>query len=298
MNSNSEAPAAGKDLLNAKSISLYRLSKTLGDTLFLSTVAREIRKRRPECEVHIQSHWPALFFNNPDVKSSRPIFEPKVPEGIHVRYEDHWPPPRRQHILQTICYHLGLNGAEVQPITYYFPTEEERRYAETLCPKNGRPLVVIHPFSGFFAPRTKQWSFSNWKRLLEIIPEDIETLRFVNPDEPATPSERPFHRDIQTTEIRIMASLLERADAFLGHESGLAHLATALGIPAVVIFTGYVPPEVFGYRQNINLVPDLPYIPCWQGDGCEPCHGEICTKAVSPERAREALLEILARRRR
>ena len=284
--------------LRGKKVSLYRLSKPIGDALFLSTVAHEIRRRSPHCEIEVHTHWPRLFYNNPDIVAAHRIREPEVPPGHQIVYEDPWPTRRGRHVLRIICDHLGLNGAEIEPLTYYYPTDEERQVARDITPKNGRPLVVTHPFSGFFAPKTKQWSFSNWKRLLELIPDDIETMRFYNPDEPATPCERSFHRDIETTDLRVMAALLERADAFIGHDSGLAHLATALGIPAVVIFTGYVPPDVFGYEQNINLAPDLPYVPCWQADGCEPCRGEICTRSVSPERALEALLTILERKRK
>lgn len=292
-----EQPAPDLDL-RAEAISICRLTKPIGDTLFLSTVAHEIRKRNPRTEITVHSHWPDLFLNNPDIARTFPIREPHVPEAHPIHYEHPWPPPEGTHVLRRVCESVGIPGEEVQPAIYYHPTEAERELAREVLPPADRPLVVVHPFSGFFAARTKQWHFSNWKRFLDLIPEDIETLRFCNPDEPATPTERSSHRDIQTTEIRHTAAYLERADAFIGQESGLAHLATALQVPAVVIFTGYVPSSMFGYPQNINLEPlDLPYAPCWQGDGCPPCEGEICTQSVSPERALEALMEILDRKR-
>ncbi len=280
-------------ILRQENVSIYRLSKPLGDALFMSTVAYELRRRNARCRIEIHTHWPALFQSNPDVAAVRVIREPRVPEGTQITYEDPWPPPRGQHILKTVCERIGLDPADVEPRTYYYPTDEERRHASEMSPRTARPLVVIHPFSSFFAPRTKLWDFSNWKRLLELLPNEIETLRFCNPEEPATPTERPFHRDMQTDDIRLVVALLEQADAFIGHESGLAHLATALEKPSVIIFTGYHPPDVFGYEQNVNLVPDLPYIPCWERDGCEPCRGEICTRAVTPEQALEALLKTL-----
>ena len=142
---------------------------------------------------------------------------------------------------------------------------------------------MVHPFSGFFAARSKQWDFSHWSRFLEHLPPEIETVRFGGVEEPATPTERPNHREMGGMDLRLIAAILEAADAFVGQESGLAHLATALGVPSVVLFTGYVPPDVFGYPQNINLVPDLPYAPCWEMDGCPPCRAEICTKAIQPD---------------
>lgn len=280
-------------LLREEKISIFTLRKPLADALFLTTVAHELRRRSPAARIEVYSHWPELFQNNGDVASSRPLREPGVPPGHSIEYQEPWPPPRGRHILRTICDRLGIGGDDMETRTYYYPTEQERRLAREMSLPNGKPLVVIHPFSSFFAPRTKQWDFGNWKSFLELLPRDIETLRFCNPDEPATPTERPFHRDIQTTDIRLMVALLEQAQVFVGHDSGLAHLARALEKPSVVIFTGYAAPDVFGYPENLNLVPDLPYAPCWQGDGCEQCRGEICTKSITPEEVLDALLEAL-----
>jgi ADP-heptose:LPS heptosyltransferase len=198
-------------------------------------------------------------------------------------------------VLRTVCERLGLEDPELR--TYYYTTVEERVKARAIRPPSSRPLVVVHPFSGFFAARSKQWDFRHWKRFLELLPPEIETIRFGGAEEPATPTDRPNHRELVNMDLRLTAALLESADVFVGQESGLAHLATALGVPSVVIFTGFVPPDVFGYEQNINLAPDLPYAPCWQKDGCQPCKAEICTRAVKPETVFEKTLELLEKTR-
>jgi ADP-heptose:LPS heptosyltransferase len=287
------------DVLARDEVCLYGTSKPLGDALFITTAAREIRRRKPTARVTVRTHWPPLFYHNSDIASVTAIREPFTPpEGAFpVVYDDPWPPVERRHVLEIVCGNLGLEGP-FENRTWYYPTEEERGLAADMRPANDRPVVVVHPFSGFFAARTKQWHFAHWKRLLEMMPPEIETVRFLNHDEPATPTERPRHRDVLDKELRIVAALLESADAFVGQESGMAHLATALGVPSVVIFTGYVPPDVFGYPQNLNLTPDLPYAPCWCADGCPPCRGEICTRAVQPEAVLRSLLEVLERKGR
>src|SRR2546426_3430155 len=144
------APSAGEgelpSVLKGDSVSLYRTSKPLGDALFITTVARELRRRKPSLRVHVKTHWPALFVNNPDVASVAAIREPFVPDGgFPIVYEEPWPPPRRRHVLQTICERLGLDGP-LEARTYYPPTEGERQRAEEIRPPDGRPLVVVHPF--------------------------------------------------------------------------------------------------------------------------------------------------------
>jgi ADP-heptose:LPS heptosyltransferase len=278
------------DIILRDEICLSQASRGLGDALFVSTVAHEVKRRRPEVRVVTETHWQLLFHNNPDVAAAFPIGS-RTREGSYpITYDDPWP-PERKHVLRIICDRLGLEDPSIR--TYYHPTADERTKARSIHPAGSRPLVVVHPFSGFFAARSKQWDFRHWKRLLELIPPEIETMRFGGVEEPATPTDRPNHRELVGMDLRLVAALLEGADAFVGQESGLAHLATALGVPSVVIFTGFVPPDVFGYEENINLSPDLPYAPCWEKDGCPPCKAEICTRAIKPETVCERLLDVL-----
>lgn len=282
------------EILTRDEVRLYRAPRGLGDALFVSTVAREVKKRRPEARVVVETHWQQLFHGNPDVAAVFPAGNSPRPGSFPIVYEQPWPPPRK-HVLRLICERFGLEDPELR--TYYYPTPEERMKVRSIRPSSARPLVVVHPFSGFFAARSKQWDFRHWKRYLELLPPEIETIRFGGIEDPATPTDRQNHREMVGLDLRIVAALLQSADAFVGQESGLAHLATALGVPSVVLFTGFVPPDVFGYPQNINLAPELPYAPCWEKDGCAPCKAEICTRAVKPETVCEKTIEVLDRAR-
>ncbi|MFP6739475.1 MAG: glycosyltransferase family 9 protein [Planctomycetota bacterium] len=272
-------------------VRLYRGTRSLSDALFLSTAAHELRKRSPSTRIILETHWPQIFYGNPSVDAVFPSGPRPGKGAIPVSYEDPWPPPGR-HVLETICSNLGMEGPDLR--TYYYELDPERIRARQIVRPSSRPLVVVNPFSSFFAASSKQWNFHHWEKFLDLLPPEIETVRYGNPEEPATPTEREHHREMIGVDLRVFASILRNADAFVGQESGLAHLATALGVPSVVIFTGYGSPEVLGYKGNLNLVPQLPYAPCWEKDGCEPCRGEICTSAVEPEFVAENLLGLLA----
>ncbi len=274
-------------------VRLYSGSRRLGDALLATTVAREIKKLRPDIRVVVESHWPQIFFNNRDVDATFPAGNKAQRSAIVLRYDDPWPPTDTRHVLEILCARLGIEDPDLSP--YYYPSPEERAKARLIRPPSSRPLLVVHPFSGFFAARSKQWDFRHWKRYLESLPPEIETVRFGEVEDPATPTERPSHREIVGMDVRLAAAILQSADAFVGQDSGLAHLATALGVPSVVLFTGYVSPAMFGYEQNVNLVPELPYAPCWEKDGCPPCKAEICTRAVQPETVLEKTLGVLER---
>lgn len=53
--------------------------------------------------------------------------------------------------------------------------------------------------------------------------------------------------------FRHALAALSRASLYIGPEGGLHHGAAAVGIPAVVIFGGWIPPQVTGYDGHINL---------------------------------------------
>ena len=261
------------DWMSQDEIVLYSGSRRLGDALLVTAAAHELKKRRPQIRVVVYSHWPQVFSNSRDVDAAFQVFGGPKPGSFVISYEDQLPPKEPRHVIELICAQLGIDDPDLG--TYYYPTPDERSKARLIRPPSSRPLLVVHPFSGFFAARSKQWDFRHWKRFLELIPPEIETIRFGDVEDPATPTERPNHREVVGMDLRLTAAILQSADAFVGQDSGLAHLATALRVPSVVLFTGYVPPEVFGYEQNVNLVPDLPYAPCWAKDGCAPCKSEI-----------------------
>lgn len=60
-------------------------------------------------------------------------------------------------------------------------------------------------------------------------------------------------RQIKTASFRQAMAVLERAALYIGPEGGLHHAAAAVGIHAVVLFGGFVPPEVTGYATHTNL---------------------------------------------
>jgi hypothetical protein len=58
---------------------------------------------------------------------------------------------------------------------------------------------------------------------------------------------------IETQSFRAALAVLSRARLAILPEGGLHHGAAALGIPAVVIFGGFIPPQVTGYDMHTNL---------------------------------------------
>lgn len=79
---------------------------------------------------------------------------------------------------------------------------------------------------------------------------------------------------VELPKFRHAISVLSRAALYIGPEGGLHHAAAAVGIRAVVLFGGFIPPQVTGYDTHINLTGGT--------DACghiEPC--KHCAHAMA-----------------
>lgn len=87
-------------------------------------------------------------------------------------------------------------------------------------------------------------------------------------------------QQIETARFRDVLPILKGCSLFVGTDGALHHAAAALGIPAVVIWTGYSSPRHLGYRSQVNI-----------HDGSEPCgtFSKVCphclkkAKSIDPD---------------
>jgi ADP-heptose:LPS heptosyltransferase len=84
------------------------------------------------------------------------------------------------------------------------------------------------------------------------------------------------------------AALLERADLFVGADSGPSHLAACAGIPSVVLFSGTNRSAQWRpwSRRSLILKHPVPCRPCHQ-KSC-PLAGHPCMSGLEPDRVYRA----------
>jgi len=58
---------------------------------------------------------------------------------------------------------------------------------------------------------------------------------------------------VRTTSFRDALAVMAHAALYIGPEGGLHHGAAAMGVNAVVLFGGFIPPAVTGYSGHANL---------------------------------------------
>jgi Glycosyltransferase family 9 (heptosyltransferase) len=74
---------------------------------------------------------------------------------------------------------------------------------------------------------------------------------------------------LPTQTFRQAAAALSGFDLAIVPEGGLHHAAAAVGTPAIVIFGGFIPPQVTGYADHVNLTGGADACGSWSR--CQHC---------------------------
>jgi len=101
-------------------------------------------------------------------------------------------------------------------------------------------------------------------------------------------------RLVPSKSFRRALALLERASLIVTCEGGLHHGAAAVNVPAVVLFGGFVPPEVTGYDTHANLAAEGQGPPCGKYVPCAHCMAAM--RSITIERVLDAARGLLARK--
>jgi ADP-heptose:LPS heptosyltransferase len=170
-------------------------------------------------------------------------------------------PPKlsgHEHAAFELARPLEQIGLHLQdPAARIYPTELDREFAQDFLADSSKPLIALHPGSG---SKTKNWPIEKWKKLgehffstgrtvLVISGEaDEERLRLLETawkDKPA--------RFAKNLALPHLAALLESV-IFIGHDSGVSHLAAAAGARSILLF-GRTDPAVWApANENVTVV--------------------------------------------
>ncbi len=99
--------------------------------------------------------------------------------------------------------------------------------------------AAIHPFSG---SARKNWPLKNFEAIARLLELELRVEWAAGPEE-TLPQARRFDG------LDELAAWLAGARLYIGNDSGISHLAAAVGTPAVVLF-GPTDPRVWAPRGN------------------------------------------------
>jgi ADP-heptose:LPS heptosyltransferase len=102
-------------------------------------------------------------------------------------------------------------------------------------------FVAIHPSSG--SPK-KNWPVPAWKELITRLGSRPLLVIRGEADPEITFDSRLDFLEARSWPLPILGAALAKADVFIGHDTGVAHLAAAAGAPCVLLF-GPTEPEIW-----------------------------------------------------
>ena len=218
-----------------------------------------------------------------------------------------WPPfPSRRmhevdHLLDALRP-LGIASSETVP--ELVPTPLDRAFAacfwKTHNLRSGQRVLAIHPGSG--SP-SKCWPPERFARIADWAIKSLSAavLLIAGPaDEEARHQtlRRMKGTPVLATNLTLpnLAALLERCTSFLGNDSGITHLAVAVGTPSVALF-GPTAPRIWGPRgHHVSILHhETPCSPC---DDLHRrlCPHRICMERIAISEVKECLLFLIDRR--
>ena len=153
--------------------------------------------------------------------------------------------------LEQIGLHLKDLAARI------YPTEVDRQFARELLGNSSESLIALHPGSG---SETKNWPIEKWKKLGEQLFSTDRTVLVV-----AGEADEERFRQLKTTwkgkPVRFekdlalphLAALLETS-LFIGHDSGVSHIAAAAGARSILLY-GPTDPAVWApANENVTVL--------------------------------------------
>lgn len=147
--------------------------------------------------------------------------------------------------LQRLALYLEDHSAEL------FPSSADRTWAtEFMNGFGGGKFIAIHPGSG---SGKKNWPLENWAELgRQLAGKEIQAHLLLVGGEADQPQVDALQRAWRGAPVAVardlslphLAAVLERCSLFLGHDSGISHLAAAVRVPCLLLF-GPTDPQIW-----------------------------------------------------
>ena len=190
---------------------------------------------------------------------------PYPPAGVHAA----------DHLLRSL-----------EPILGPLPEPAVPRLAVPAVPRRG---ILIHPGAG---AEWKRWPADRFAALARNLSESGHKVSLI--EGPADARAVAVVLDLISLPVirppspRALATVLAGAELFIGNDSGVTHLAAAVGTPVVALF-GPTDPVNWAPRGNVRIIRHCSATAT--GTDIRACHDPSCMEAINLD---EVLLSVAA----
>jgi ADP-heptose:LPS heptosyltransferase len=148
---------------------------------------------------------------------------------------------------------VALAGGTACPTTTTTPEFSESDVGQAVPPATSGPYAILHPFA---TTAGKTWGAGGFLAVAQHLKQSGLDPVFIGTGGDDFSPFRAF-RAISGAPLSEIKSVIAGASLFVGNDSGPAHMAAALGVPAVVIF-GASDPAIWGPWRTASQVVMAP----------------------------------------
>ena len=194
------------------------------------------------------------------------------------------------HLLKAIA----IKSAYKYKRSEFFISDKHKDFAESFCSRHGLGvedfIVCIHPGAGYLS---KRWLPKKWAQAIDRLSQEFKAKIIIV----GAKGEKVLLNNIKEvagagiidavgeTSLGELAALLKRASLFIGTDSGPGHIASAVGVPSVILYSGTNDSKQWMPLSEKTVIIQKD-IPC---RGCErlKCANNICMDLITVDEVME-----------
>lgn len=249
-------------------------------------VAREIRAARYDVVYNLHGGTTATFLTRATGARHRVGFRTYQYAKLHTELVPSplqlWGQPKTHSVEQQLAL-LGWTGVPVsdRPRTQLGVSPAAAESVDrqlTAAGLGDREIALIHPAAAF---ATKRWAIDNFARVAEFLAaRGFAPVAIARRDEGQIIEDLLSKASVKVSALDLslpeVTALAARSQVFVGNDSGIAHIAAAVGTPSVVIFGSS---NIAHWRPWNRAAAEVVF----EEMPCQPCPGYSCEKFPQPE---------------
>jgi heptosyltransferase-3 len=257
-----------------------------GGFMTRARVARELRAANYDVVYNLHGGTTATFLTRATGARHRVGFKSYQYGQLHNHQAPSplliWQQPKTHSVEQQLAL-LGWTGVPVtdRPRTSLGISTDAAARIDQLVQEAGlseQNIALIHPAAAF---ATKQWATEKFARVVEFLAERrFTSIAIAAPNEQALLEQLRSETSVNVVTFALslpeVTALAARSRLFVGNDSGIAHIAAAVGAPSVVIFGSS---NIAHWRPWNSAPAEVVF----EEMACQPCPGYFCGQFAQPE---------------
>ena len=185
-----------------------------------------------------------------------------TPDKAYQRYD--------KHIIEQIVEYYGIKNPTLKCELYF--KESEKLQVDQILKDNsiGSEFIVIEPQTKDSYTKNKKYPLAKWQYVVDQLLKDGHTIVQLGQETKKKNLKGVINLTGKTT-FRHAARILEKSKLLIASEGGLMHAANAVSTISVIVYTGFIHPDMTAYPENTNIWIGEKHGPCGMKIECKEC---------------------------